>query len=137
MKTFRFPSKEEWKEIVERPVADLSAVEKKVRKILEKVKENGDKAVLKYTARYDEVELQAIQVSEEEMREAIELIPEELKTAIRQAAANIETFHRFQLQQTEWVVTMPGIMCSRKMVPIEKVGLYIPGGTAPLFSTIL
>ena len=137
MKTYRYPEIEEWKEIVERPLADPSAIEKKVRKIVQKVKEKGDKAVIKYTARFDEVELENIQVSAEEMREGIELVPEELKTAIKQAAANIETFHRFQLQQSDWVVTMPGIMCSRKMVPIEKVGLYIPGGSAPLFSTIL
>jgi len=137
MKTYRYPAKEEWKEIIERPLADPSDIEKKVRKIVQKVKEKGDKAVIKYTARFDEVELGNIQVSAEETREGIELVPEELKTAIKQAAANIETFHRFQLQQSEWVVTMPGIMCSRKMVAIEKVGLYVPGGSAPLFSTIL
>jgi histidinol dehydrogenase len=137
MKTFSYPEPQEWKEIVIRPLADPSTIQKKVRKIVEKVKEKGDKAVAKFTAKYDEVELDSIQVSEEEIREGIDLVSEELKTAIRQAAANIETFHRFQMQQTEWVVTMPGIMCSRKMVPIEKVGLYIPGGSAPLFSTIL
>jgi len=137
MKTFRYPEEHEWKEIVERPLADPSAIQKKVRKILEKVKEKGDRAVAKYTARFDEVELDSIQVTDEEIKEGIDLVPDELKNAIRQAATNIETFHRFQLQQTDWVVTMPGIMCSRKMVPIEKVGLYIPGGSAPLFSTIL
>ena len=137
MKTFSYPEPQEWREIVIRPLADPSAIQKKVRKIVEKVKEKGDKAVAKYTAKFDEVELDSIQVTEEEIQEGVHLVAEELKTAIRQAAANIETFHRFQVQQTEWVVTMPGIMCSRKMVPIEKVGLYIPGGTAPLFSTIL
>jgi len=137
MKTFRYPEEHEWKEIVARPLADPSAIQKKVRKILEKVKEKGDRAVAKYTARFDEVELDSIQVTDEEIKEGIDLVPDELKNAIRQAATNIETFHRFQLQQTDWVVTMPGIMCSRKMVPIEKVGLYIPGGSAPLFSTIL
>jgi histidinol dehydrogenase len=137
MRTYRYPPKEEWMEVLERPLADLSVVEEKVRKILEKVKEKGDKAVKKYTEKFDEVDLENVQVSEEEVREAIAIVPDELKTAIRQAATNIETFHRFQLQQTEWVVTMPGVMCSRKMVPIEKVGLYVPGGSAPLFSTIL
>jgi len=137
MRTYRYPPKEEWMEVLKRPLADLSVVEEKVRKILEKVKEKGDKAVKKYTEKFDEVDLENVQVSEEEVREAIAIVPDELKTAIRQAATNIETFHRFQLQQTEWVVTMPGVMCSRKMVPIEKVGLYVPGGSAPLFSTIL
>jgi histidinol dehydrogenase len=137
MKAYKYPAKEEWKEILERPPLDLPSIEKKVRKILEKVKTKGDRAIRKYTAKFDEVEIDGLQVTEEEIREAIQIVPEELKTAIRQAATNIETFHRFQLQQTEWVVTMPGIMCSRKMVPIEKVGLYIPGGSAPLFSTIL
>ena len=137
MKTFRYPAREEWNEIVERPHANPSAIQKRVRKIVEKVRAKGDKAVAKFTAKFDEVELESIEVTEEEIREGIDLVPEDLRTAIRQAASNIETFHRFQLQQTEWVVTMPGIMCSRKMVPIEKVGLYIPGGTAPLFSTIL
>jgi histidinol dehydrogenase len=137
MRTYRYPAKEESKEALERPLADLSAIEEKVRKILEKVKEKGDKAVKKYTEKFDEVELESLQVTEEEIREAISIVPPELKTAIKQAAANIETFHRFQLQQADWVVTMPGVMCSRKMVAIEKVGLYVPGGTAPLFSTIL
>ena len=137
MRTYRYPAKEEWMEVLERPLADLSVIEEKVRKILEKVREKGDKAVRKFTEKFDEVELENIQVTDDEIREAIAIVPEELKTAIRQAATNIETFHRFQLQQTEWVVTMPGVMCSRKMVPIEKVGLYVPGGSAPLFSTIL
>src|SRR5215831_21095645 len=137
MRTYRYPAKEEWMEVLERPLADLSVIEEKVRKILEKVKEKGDKAVKKYTEKFDEVEMENAQVSDEEIRESISIVPEELKTAIKQAAANIETFHRFQLQQPDWVVTMPGVMCSRKMVPIEKVGLYVPGGSAPLFSTIL
>jgi histidinol dehydrogenase len=137
MRTYRYPAKEEWREVLERPLADLSVVEEKVRKILEKVKEKGDKAVKKYTERFDEVDLENVQVTDEEIHESISIVPEELKAAIRQAGANIETFHRFQLQQADWVVTMPGVMCSRKMVPIEKVGLYVPGGSAPLFSTIL
>jgi histidinol dehydrogenase len=137
MKTYSYPTKEEWKEVLERPQPDDSAIEKKVRKILQKVKDKGDKAVAKYTARFDEVEVENLQVTPEEIREGINLVSDELKAAIKQAASNIETFHRFQLQQSDWVVTMPGIMCSRKMVPIEKVGLYIPGGNAPLFSTTL
>jgi histidinol dehydrogenase len=137
MRTYRYPAREEWIEVLERPLADLSVIEEKVRKILAKVKEKGDRAVKKYTEKFDEVEVENVQATEDEIREAIAIVPEELKSAIRQAAANIETFHRFQLQQSEWVVTMPGVMCSRKMVAIEKVGLYVPGGSAPLFSTIL
>src|SRR2546421_1004795 len=137
MRVYTYPSKDDWKEILRRPLADTSSLEKKVKKILRKVKDKGDKALIKYTAKFDDIELQHLQVSEEEIKESAELLSPDLKAAIQQAATNIETFHRFQLQRTEWVVTMPGIMCSRKMVPIEKVGLYIPGGSAPLFSTIL
>src|SRR3984893_1747969 len=137
MRVYTYPTKQDWREILERPLPDFSSLEKKVKKILQKVKEKGDRALIKYTAKFDDIEVQHLQVSEAEIMESIELVPPDLKAAIQQAAANIETFHRFQLERAEWVVTMPGIMCSRKMVPIEKVGLYIPGGSAPLFSTIL
>ncbi|MGB8192594.1 MAG: histidinol dehydrogenase [Chitinophagaceae bacterium] len=137
MKIYKFPAQEEWKEMLQRPVIDTSALDKDVRKILCKVKKKGDRAIRKYTAKFDGVMLEELQVSAVEMDDASQQIAPDLKKAIELAAANIENFHSVHIQQPEWTVTMPGILCSRKSVPIEKVGLYIPGGTAPLFSTIL
>jgi histidinol dehydrogenase len=137
MQIIKYPEKEEWDQLLLRPVIDVSNLEKKVEKILKNVKKKGDSALLKYTKKFDGVELDNLIATEEEILEATEQLSSDLRQAIELAAANIETFHRFQIQGPEWIVTMPGIMCSRKSVPIEKVGLYIPGGTAPLFSTIL
>lgn len=137
MQLYHFPATEEWPGILERPRADLTDLDKDVRKILVRVKKKGDKAVHKYTKKFDRAYIQDMEVSPEEIEEAIQQVPAELKQAIELAAANIETFHRLHAEQPEWIVTMPGILCSRKAVPIEKVGLYIPGGTAPLFSTVL
>jgi len=137
MQIIKYPDKKDWTELLRRPVTDSTVLERKVGKILNSVLRKGDKALRKYTKKFDGVLLDAIQVSEEEIREASDQVAGELKEAIQLAAANIETFHRVQVQEPEWIVTMPGIMCSRKALPIEKVGLYIPGGSAPLFSTIL
>lgn len=137
MQIIRYPEKKDWIALLKRPVYDVSDLEKKVAKILGNVRKKGDKSLFKYTRKFDGVVLESLQVSPDELNEAVEQIPVELKKAIELAAANIENFHRFQVQSPEWIVTMPGIMCSRKALPIEKVGLYIPGGTAPLFSTIL
>lgn len=137
MRIYKYPDREEWNEIVQRPVMDTSVLEKDVRKILCKVRKKGDKAVRKYTEKFDKVIVENLQVSTTEMEDAYEMVSPELKQAIEQAAANIETFHRVHVQEPEWIVTMPGVLCSRKSVPIEKVGLYIPGGSAPLFSTVL
>lgn len=137
MKRYEYPGQDQLKEILQRPVMDTSALDKDVRKIMNKVKKKGDKAVLKYTTKFDRAELTELQVSPADIDEAAELIPAELRQAIELAANNIETFHRTHLQQPEWIVTMPGVLCSRKALPIDKVGLYIPGGTAPLFSTVL
>ena len=122
---------------VSRPVMDSSSLEKSVKKILDKVKKNGDKAVKKYAKEFDGVKLKKLQVTEKEIKEAIALVPDELKQAIQQAKSNIEKFHTAQLSTVEVIETMPGVKCWRKSIGIEKVGLYIPGGTAPLFSTIL
>ncbi len=137
MKLYSYPSREQWDELIKRPVADLSSLEKPVRKILRKVKENGDRAVRKFTHEYDGVKLKKIQVSESEIRNAATLLPEELKTAIRQAKDNITRFHETQREAINVTETMPGIRCWRQSLPIEKAGLYIPGGSAPLFSTVL
>ena len=137
MQIIRYPDKKTWLGLLKRPVADASDLEQKVEKILKRVRKKGDKAILKYTKKFDGVELSDLQVTEAEISESSDLLASELKEAIMQAASNIETFHRIQVQVPEWIVTMPGIMCSRKSVAIEKVGMYIPGGTAPLFSTVL
>ena len=137
MKLYRYPDKENWKGIILRPVADNSALEKTVKKILQKVKKNGDKAVLKYTKEFDEVKLNNLLVSETEINAAATLLSDELKQAIQQAKKNIETFHVAQKESAKKIETMPGVVCWRQSVAIEKVGLYIPGGSAPLFSTVL
>ena len=137
MQIIRYPEKKDWNELLKRPVTDASDLEDKVEKIVKNVRKKGDKALRKFTKKFDGIDLQNIIVSEEEIKAAGSELSPELKDAIELAAANIETFHRIQIQEPEWIVTMPGIMCSRKSVAIEKVGLYIPGGTAPLFSTVL
>jgi histidinol dehydrogenase len=137
MQRYKYPQLDELSQILQRPVIDTSALDKDVRKILSRVKKKGDKAILKYTRKFDRADITELQVSATDIEEAAELIPPELKQAIELAANNIETFHRTHLQPPEWIVTMPGVLCSRRTLPIEKVGLYIPGGTAPLFSTVL
>ena len=137
MQIIKYPDKKDWIELLRRPVTDASDLEDKVEKILKAVRKKGDKALRKFTRKFDGVTVAELQVAEEEISEAAGLLSPELKDAIHLAAANIETFHRVQVQVPEWIVTMPGIMCSRKSVAIEKVGLYIPGGSAPLFSTVL
>ena len=133
----RYPDKKNWSQIIKRPVLENTALEKTVRKILDKVKSKGDKAVRKYTKEFDGVKLKKLAVSEKEIKAAENLLPAELKEAIQQAKANIEKFHRSQVEETKLVETMPGITCWRKSVGIETVGIYIPGGSAPLFSTVL
>ena len=137
MQIIKYPDRKDWTDLLKRPAVDASDLEGKVGKILKGVRKKGDKAIRKYTKKFDGIRLDEILVSELEITEAADQLPPELKEAIRTAASNIETFHRIQVQEPEWIVTMPGIMCSRKSVAIEKVGLYIPGGTAPLFSTVL
>ena len=122
---------------ITRPTFDNTALQQKVKGILEDVKQHGDVAIAKYTIQFDGVTLTDIVVSSEEMNEAESLLTDELKEAIRTAANNIRTFHQKQITKPEVVETMPGVQCWRKSVGIEQVGLYIPGGTAPLFSTIL
>src|SRR6187399_610257 len=137
IKLIKQPSKEDWQETVKRPVIENSSLEKVVKKILDKVKDKGDKAVRKYTKDFDGVKLKKLTVSEKEIKAAEDLLSQELKDAIQQAKSNIEKFHRSQIEETKVIETMPGINCWRKSVGIEKVGIYIPGGSAPLFSTVL
>jgi histidinol dehydrogenase len=137
MQVYKYPDRKDWKEILQRPAFDSSSLEKKVQKILSKVKKDGDKAVKKFTKDFDGVKLKKLLVTEKEMADAVSSVSDELKQAIQTAKSNIEKFHLPQLQREEIIETMPGVECRRKSVAIEKVGLYIPGGTAPLFSTIL
>jgi len=131
------PRVEEWEELLKRPEADAAQLDKSVQKILQQVKQKGDTAVRKYSRMYDGVSLDKFEVSKKEIIAAADSLPEALKQAIFIAANNIRAFHEPQLQSEVIVETMPGINCRRKSVGIDKVGLYIPGGTAPLFSTIL
>ncbi len=131
------PSKKDWQEIIKRPVFENASLEKVVKKILEKVKTKGDKAVRKYTKEFDGVKLKNLTVSEKEIKTAENLLSQELKDAIQQAKSNIEKFHRSQIEEIKVIETMPGVSCWRRSVGIEKVGIYIPGGSAPLFSTVL
>ena len=137
MKEIKYPLKSEWPKILSRPVLDNSALQDKVKLVLDHVKLEGDKAVVAYTEQFDGVNLENFIVSEEEFDEAIGLVSADLKTAIEVAIANISNFHSSQFVQEQKIETMPGVFCWRKSVGIEKVGLYIPGGSAPLFSTIL
>jgi len=137
MQIIKYPKKETWSDILARPTLDTKFLERTVANILQDVKANGD-AALKHCARYfDKVELDDFLVSEAEFAEAEARVSPELKEAIGAAKANIEKFHQAQMEKPEVIETTTGVFCWRKSVAIEKVGLYIPAGTAPLFSTVL
>ena len=131
------PHKTEWSQLLKRPVMETERLFDTVRAVIQEVRTNGDRAVLKYEEQFDKVSLPALAVSEAEVEEAGSLIDEDLKAAIRLAHRNIEAFHSSQRFESQKVETAPGVTCWQKALPIEKVGLYIPGGTAPLFSTVL
>jgi histidinol dehydrogenase len=137
MNVIKYPDKKEWSGILKRPSFDSSSLEESVENILGEVKEKGDEAVRKFTLQFDKADINDLRVSEKEIDDAENFLSTELKQAINIAKNNVEKFHSAQLGSTEFVETMPGVRCWRKAVAIEKVGLYIPGGTAPLFSTIL
>ena len=137
MRTIRFPKREQWADICQRPHIDHSQLQQTVSSVLGDVRQRGDAAVLDYEERFDHVRLSSLAVSQEEMDEAERLVSPELKAAIRLAHQNIYTFHEAQRFSEVCVETQPGVFCWQKSVPIERVGLYIPGGTAPLFSTVL
>ncbi|MRG46090.1 histidinol dehydrogenase [Chitinophaga sp. SYP-B3965] len=137
MQIIRFPEKNTWNTLLQRPAFDTRQLEATVSAILADVKATGDAALRKYTQQFDKVTLTDIRVTAAEFEAADASLDESLKSAIRQAALNIEAFHRAQIEPVTMIETMPGVQCWRKPVGIEKVGLYIPGGTAPLFSTIL
>ena len=137
MNIVKYPAREEWASIVERPHLDVAELNQTVANVLADVKTRGDEAVKGYELKFDHIDLDELAVSEAEMEEAENLVSKPLREAIELAHENILKFHESQRFRTKKVETQPGVVCWQKSVPIEKVGLYIPGGTAPLFSTVL
>jgi histidinol dehydrogenase len=131
------PSQHLWQEILQRPVVEQQSLHDTVNAIMLDVKNNGDEAVKKYTLRFDGISPGLLLVTDDEFAEANDLLDDQLKDAIRSAKQNIETFHAAQIETHPKIETVPGVFCWRKSVAIQKVGLYIPGGTAPLFSTVI
>jgi len=131
------PQREDYKKICERPKKDKQDLYETVGNIFQKVKDNGDKALISFTSQFDNVELKNLQVSTDEIHQAIKEIPISLKAAINIAKENISKFHKAQMNSDVVVETMNGVKCIQKSIAIEKIGIYIPGGTAPLFSTVL
>ena len=137
MEIIKYPDRTKWGELTRRGTMDVTALFDTVRNVLDDVRQEGDAAIRKYEKQFDKVDLDAIRVSEEERNEARNLVSDDLKKAILNAKQNIETFHAAQRFEGKKIETAPGVVCWQKAVPIDKVGLYIPGGTAPLFSTVL
>lgn len=137
MNIIKHPNPTEWNKYLKRPMQDLKSIRKVVKPILEKVARKGDKALRQFAEEFDHAKLTDLRVSAAELAAAEKQVPADLKAAIQTAHANIRAFHSAQAQSELTVQTMPGVVCRRRSVPIEKVGLYIPGGTAPLFSTVL
>lgn len=137
MKVVKYPSKEQWAQLLARPALSVEGLYDRVQVILDNVRSNGDKALFELEERFDKAKLSTLEVSAAELEEAKTLVSETLQQAIRNAAANIEKFHSSQLPPINRVETVPGVTCWQKAVPISRVGLYIPGGSAPLFSTLL
>lgn len=137
MQIIRYPERLEWASILVRPQFDTSSLNNTVSAVLADIRGRGDKAILEYEERFDKVKLSSLTVTREEIEASESLVSEELKAAIRLAKRNIQTFHRSQIFESKKIETIQGVTCWQKAVAIEKVGLYIPGGTAPLFSTVL
>lgn len=137
MEIIKYPKREEWPQLLQRPEIDMAGLEQTVSRILQDIQQRGDEAVLEYTRKFDHINLDSSRVTEKEWNTAESYVKAGLKKAIEQAAKHIEMFHRSQQQTSHVVETSPGVQCWQKSVPIEKVGLYVPGGTAPLFSSVL
>lgn len=137
MQVIKYPKKETWVELLSRPTFDTSSLNNTVSTILADIKQNGDDAILRYEEKFDKVKLSALAVSTEEILNSEKSLSQELKIAIQTAADNIRKFHTSQIFETKKIQTTQGVVCWQKPVGIEKVGLYIPGGSAPLFSTVL
>lgn len=137
MKIVKYPERSDWQRLLERPYIDVSKLNGTVADILDDVRKNGDDAVKRYEAKFDSVSLSSLAVTEGELDSAVNEVSGELKSAIELAHSNIEKFHMSQRMTVHKVETAPGVCCWQKGVAIQKIGLYIPGGTAPLFSTVL
>ena len=137
MNIIKYPAREEWASIVERPHLDVTELNQTVANVLADIRQRGDEAVKGYELKFDHVDLDSLAVSDDEMAEAEGKISKQLREAIELAHENIQKFHESQRFRSKKVETQPGVVCWQKSVAIEKVGLYIPGGTAPLFSTVL
>lgn len=137
MNTILYPNQSEWQALLERPHRDASELRQTVQGVLDDVRQRGDAAVKEYEERFDHVALQSLTVTQEEIAEAETMVSKELREAIELAHSNISAFHAAQQFQPIEIETQPGVKCWQKSIAIEKVGLYIPGGTAPLFSTVL
>ncbi|MBP9016394.1 MAG: histidinol dehydrogenase [Paludibacteraceae bacterium] len=137
MQVIKYPALETWSTLLSRPALDSQSLFEKVGSILSDVKHHGDKAVKKYTFQFDKVQIDQLEVTREEIEDASLQIPKDLKEAIEMCRRNIWKFHSAQQHDLPQIQTTPGVICWQKAIPIEKVGLYVPGGTAPLFSTVL
>ncbi len=137
MNIITYPERSAWNELLKRPVMNTDTLRDTVLEILNRVRTEGDRAVMEYEEKFDKVTLQSLAVSEQEFADAEKAVSIELKAAIMLAFNNIRTFHAAQKFEGKRVTTLPGVTCWQKAVAIEKVGLYVPGGTAPLFSTVL
>lgn len=137
MKIINNPPREEWSELTKRPVQDFNDIEYLVKSIFTDIRSKGNNAVHKYTELFDGIKLQNNEVTQDEIKQAIALVPEDLKDAISLAKNNIEKFHKSQITDKVLIETMEGVLCWQEKKPIQSIGLYIPGGSAPLFSTVL
>src|SRR5690349_1261348 len=137
MNIYLNPDKSTWSEITMRPQLALDFLESSVRNVMNRVKASGDKALHELTLQYDKADVSTLRVSDAEFEAAEQSLPQKLKDAIKTAAANISRFHGAQKREPMSIETTAGVLCWRKAVPIDKVGIYIPGGSAPLFSTVL
>jgi histidinol dehydrogenase len=137
MKTIVNPERKTWNDLCQRPLMQLEFLEGSVKNILSRVKTSGDEALRELTYQFDKIRLETLQVSEKEIQDAIKTTPQELKDAIQLAASNISKFHSAQKREVVKIETTAGVVCWRKAEPIQKIGIYIPGGSAPLFSTVL
>ena len=137
MNILRFPEKNEWTALLKRPELNHKVLEEQVQLIIDDVAANGDKAVRAYTLEFDRYDAKSLEVNQDEIQKASKEVSGELKKAIDEAHWNIQTFHKKQVHHSETIVTTAGVRCWQKLVPMSKVGLYIPGGSVPLLSTAL
>ena len=137
MNTIKYPERSEWNALLQRPTLNTETLRGTVNEVLDRISKEGDRAIFEYEEKFDKVILDSLIVTEAEFDEAESIVSDDLKSSIQLALSNIKTFHRAQKFETKKITTQPGVTCWQKAVAIEKVGLYIPGGTAPLFSTVM